>query len=158
MSVAFKPAVRTQRSDARFLVFTGATVGAGGALLLPIVWMTAWGAIGGLDGAGVAEWVVVSLVYAIPAALAFALIGAVAGLVNASLWRQRHRWGEVKSQASAVAATAAIVGISASLAVGLLTGAAYSGAFMGLFAASAAGLTAAVSLRRLARRGVTPVH
>jgi len=37
-------------------------VGAGRALMLPIVWMVAWGAFAGLDGAGIAGWVVIALV------------------------------------------------------------------------------------------------
>jgi hypothetical protein len=91
MSVALERPVDAPRSDVRVLVGTGAAVGAGCALLLPIVWMVVWGAFAGLDGAGIAGWVVIALVYAVPAAVAFALIGAVAGLVSASLWRQRHR-------------------------------------------------------------------
>jgi hypothetical protein len=152
MSVAVERPMRAPRSDVRVLVGTGAMVGAGCALLLPNLWMVVWGAFAGLDGAGIAGWVVISLVYAVPAAVVFALIGAVAGLVSASLWQQRHRWGRSRSQASAVSATAAVVGISAGLAMGLLIGDPLSGAAVGLVAASAAGFTAGLSLRRLARR------
>ena len=158
MSVAVDRPVREPRSDVRVLVGTGAAVGAGCALLLPIVWMVAWGAFAGLDGAGIAGWVVIALVYAVPTAVVFALIGAVAGLVSASLWRQRHRWGRSRSQTSAVLATAAVVSISAGLALGLLLGDPLSGATVGLVAASTAGLTAGLSLRRLARRETPPVR
>jgi hypothetical protein len=158
MSVTLERPVDAPRSDVRVLVGTGAAVGAGCALLLPIVWMVVWGAFAGLDGAGIAGWVVIALVYAVPAAVAFALIGAVAGLVSASLWRQRHHWGRSRSQASAVLATAAVVGISAGLALGLLIGDPLSGATVGLVAASGAGLTAGLSLRRLARREAPPVR
>lgn len=158
MSVAVELKVRASRSDVRLLVGTGAAVGAGCALLLPIVWMVVWGAFAGLDGAGIAGWVVIALVYAVPAAVVFALIGAVAGLVSASLWRQRHRWGRLRSQTSAVLATAAVVGVSAGLALGLLLGDPLSGATVGLIAALGAGLTAALTLRRLARREASPVR
>ncbi|MBF4599302.1 hypothetical protein ITJ55_00600 [Frigoribacterium sp. VKM Ac-1396] len=152
MSIAVERSVRSPRSDVRVLVGTGAAVGAGCALLLPIVWMVAWGAFAGLDGAGIAGWVVISLVYAVPAAVVFALVGAVAGLVSALLWRQRHRWGRSRSQACAAAATATIVGISAGPATGLLLDDPLSGAIIGLVAASGASLAAASTLRRLARR------
>jgi len=158
MSVAVEQLVRAPRSDVRVLVGTGAMVGAGCALLLPISWMVVWGAFAGLDGAGIAEWVVISLVYAVPAAVVFTLIGAAAGLVSASLWRQRHRWGRARSQASAVSATAAFVGVPAGLAVGLLIGDPLSGTTVGLVAASAAGVTAGLCLRRLARREAPPVR
>ena len=156
MSVALERPTRAHRSDGRVLVFTGALVGAGSALILPIVWVVAWGAVSGLDGGGIAEWILISLVYAVPAAVAFALLGAVAGFISASLWRQRHRWGRSRSQvlaaSAAAAAAAAVVAISAGMAVGLLTGTALFGVVIGLIAASGAGLTAGLSLRRLARR------
>ena len=158
MSIDVERPVRAPRSDVRVLVGTGAAVGAGCALLLPIVWIVVWGAFAGLDGAGIAGWVVIALVYAVPAAAVFALIGAVAGLVSASLWRQRPRWGRSGSQTSAVVATAAVVGISAGLAIGLLLGDPLSGATVGLVAASAAGFTAALALRRLARREAPPAR
>ena len=158
MSVAVERPVRASRSDVRVLVGTGAAVGAGCALLLPIVWMVVWGAFAGLDGAGIAGWVVIVLVYTVPAAVVFALIGAVAGLVSASLWRQRPRWGRSRSRTSAVMATAAVVGISAGLALGLFFDDPLSGATVGLIAASGAGLTAALTLRRLARREASPVR
>lgn len=158
MSVAVEQLVRAPRSDVRVLVGTGAMVGAGCALLLPISWMVVWGAFAGLDGAGIGEWVVISLVYAVPAAVVFALIGAAAGFVSASLWRQRHRWGRARSQASAVSATAAFVGVPAGLAVGLLIGDPLSGTTVGLVAASAAGVTAVLCLRRLARREAPSVR
>jgi hypothetical protein len=158
MSIDVERPVRAPRSDVRVLVGTGAAVGAGCALLLPIVWIVVWGAFAGLDGAGIAGWVVIALVYAVPAAAVFALIGAVAGLVSASLWRQRPRWGRSGSQTSAVVATAAVVGISAGLALGLFFGDPLSGAIVGLIAASGAGLTAGLSLRRLARRETPPVR
>lgn len=93
MSVALERPVHAPRSDVRVLVGSGATVAAGYALLLPIVWIVVWDAFAGLDGAGIAGWVVIALAYAVPAAVVCALIGAVAGLVSASLWRQRPRWG-----------------------------------------------------------------
>ncbi|TWX40132.1 hypothetical protein ES689_01215 [Frigoribacterium sp. ACAM 257] len=158
MSVAVERPVRAPRSDVRVLVGTGAVVGAGCALLLPIVWMVVWGAFAGLDGAGIAGWVVIALVYAVPAAVAFALIGAVAGLGCASLWRQRHRWGRARSRTSAVSAAAAVIGVPAGLAMGLLVGDPLSGATVGLVAATGAGVTAGSSLRRLARREVPPVR
>jgi hypothetical protein len=157
MSIALERPVRAPRSDMRVLVGTGAAVGAGCALLLPIVWMVVWGAFAGLDGAGIAGWVVVALIYAVPGALIFALIGAVAGLASAWLWRQRHRWGRSRSRTSAVLSTAAVVGISAGLALAFLTGDPLFGATVGLVAASGAGLTAGLSLRRLARREAPPV-
>ncbi|MBD8585946.1 hypothetical protein IFT90_15430 [Frigoribacterium sp. CFBP 8766] len=152
MSVALERPTRAHRSDGRVLVFTGALVSAGSALILPIVWVVAWSAVSGLDGGGIAEWILISLVYAVPAAVAFALLGAVAGFISASLWRQRHRWGRSRSQVLAASAAAAVVAISAGMAVGLLTGTALFGVVIGLIAASGAGLTAGLSLRRLARR------
>lgn len=152
MSVALERPTRAHRSDGRVLVFTGALVGGGSALILPIVWVVAWGAFSGLDGGGIAEWILISLVYAVPAAVAFALLGAVAGFISASLWRQRHRWGRSRSQVLAASAAAAVVAISAGMAVGLLTGTALFGVVIGLIAATGAGLTAGLSLRRLARR------
>ncbi|WP_156357399.1 hypothetical protein [Frigoribacterium sp. Leaf263] len=158
MSVVIERPGRAPRSDVRVLVGTGAAVGAGCALLLPIVWIVVWSALAGLDGAGIAGWIVIALVYAVPAAAVFALIGAVAGLVSASLWRQRPRWGRSRSQTSAVVAAAAVVGISAGLALGLFFGDPLSGAIVGLVAASGAGLTAGLSLRRLARRETPPIR
>lgn len=158
MSIALKRPARAQRSDGCVLVSTGATVGAGGALILPVLWLVVWGAFGGLDSGGIAEWILICLVYAVPAAVAFALIGAVAGLISASLWRQRLRWGRSRSQALAASAAAAIGGISAGIAVGLLTQAVFSGAFIGLIAALSAGITAGLSLRRLARREAPPIR
>lgn len=152
MSVALERPTRAHRSDVRVLVFTGALVGAGSALILPILWVVVWGAVSGLGGGGIAEWILISLVYAVPAAVAFALLGAVAGFISASLWRQRHRWGRSRSQVLAASAAAAVVAISAGMAVGLLTGTALFGVVIGLIAASGAGLTAGLSLRRLARR------
>ena len=158
MSVNTERPVRAPQSDVRVLVGTGAAVGAGCALLLPIVWMVVWGAFAGLDGAAIAGWVVIALVYAVPAALVFALVGVVAGLISASLWRQRHRWGRSRSRTLAVLATAAVVGISASLALGLFFGEPLSSAIVGLVAASGAGLTAGLSLLRLARGEAPPVR
>lgn len=155
MSVALERPRRAHRSDGRVLVSTGALVGAGSALILPILWVVVWGAVSGLDGGGIAEWILISLVYAVPAAVAFALLGAVAGLISASLWRQRPRWGRSRSHALAAAAAAAIVGISAGMAVGILTEAVFSGVVIGLMAALGAGVTAGLTLRRLAR-GETP--
>jgi hypothetical protein len=97
MSIALDRPVRAQRSDGRVLVLAEALVGAGGALILPVLWVVVWGAFGGLGGGGIAEWILICLVYAVPAAVAFALIGAVAGFISASLWRQRLRWGRSRS-------------------------------------------------------------
>ncbi|MDY0892776.1 hypothetical protein [Frigoribacterium sp. CFBP9030] len=158
MSITLERPVRPQRSDGRVLVLTGALIGAGGALILPVLWVVVWSAFGGLDGGGITEWILICLIYAVPAAVAFALIGAVAGFICASLWRQRLRWGRSRSQALAASAAAAVVGISAGIAVGLLTQAVFSGAFIGLIAALSAGITAVLSLRRLARREAPPVR
>lgn len=78
---------RAPRSDAQILIRTGALVGSGCSLVLPVLWMVVWGLLGAVDAPTTATWVVISLIYAIPAALVFALVGAAAGSVTSMIWR-----------------------------------------------------------------------
>jgi uncharacterized membrane protein YfcA len=111
-----------------------------------------WGSFGAVDVPTTITWVVISLIYAIPAALVFALVGAAAGFVTSLLWRQRRRWGKTRSQAAAIVVTGAIVGTCAGLALALLLSSAPTGLVVGVVTAAVASAAAGLSLRRLDRR------
>jgi cobalamin synthase len=118
--------------------------------------MVVWGLLGAVDAATTATWVVISLIYATPAALVFALVGAAAGSVTSLLWGQRHRWGKNRSQAAASIVTGVLVGSCAGLAIALLMSSAPTGVVVGLVAAIVASVTAFVTLRKLDRRTAGP--
>lgn len=143
---------RAPRSDAQILIRTGALVGSGCSLVLPVLWMVVWGLLGAVDAPTTATWVVISLIYTIPAALVFALVGAAAGSVTSMMWRQRHRWGKTRSQAAASIVTGVLVGSCAGLAIALLMSSASTGFLVGLITAIVASATACVTLRKLDRR------
>lgn len=156
MSAGSTTTTRAPRSDARTLIGTGALVGSGCALVLPVLWVALWGLFGAVDVTTTITWVVISLIYAVPAAIVFALVGAVAGMVTSWLWRQRDRWGRWRSQAAAIVVTGAIVGICAGLALALLLNSVFTGVTVGLIAAAVASAAAGLSLRRLERRAAQP--
>ncbi len=97
-------------------------------------------------------WVVISLIYAIPAAILFALVGAGAGIVTSWLWRQCDRRGKPRSQAAAIIVTGGTVGMCAGLALTWLLNSVFTGASVAPVAAVVASAVAGLSLRRLNRR------
>lgn len=145
------------RSERRLLIVTGAVVGAAGALLLPLIWVGIWGVVGGLDGAGVGEWLVISLVYAVPAAVVFALLGLASGVVSSLIWAERRRLGTGPARVWAAVAAALIVGIPAAVGLLVLFESALAALALGAIAAIVAGFSVVVTIGRLMTRGESVV-